>query len=187
MIAERVIPRLNLKGGETVVDLCCGAGHNFPYLLSAIGPKGKLIGVDLAENMLARAQNRVNALGWDNVTLVLGDAAELRFLLPDSVDVIFCSLALAIIPDRLSALKSMRQILKPNGRLAVIDWKPFSGWLRVMNPLIYISMLPLPSTNTAIFRRASESAELVKQVFPKMSYDEYCGGSLYVVIASAES
>jgi demethylmenaquinone methyltransferase/2-methoxy-6-polyprenyl-1,4-benzoquinol methylase len=168
-----------------VVDLCCGAGHNFPYVLAAVGPEGKLIGVDLSENMLARARERVAAQGWNNVTLMLGDASDLGFLLPDSVEVILCSLALSIIPDRVAALKSIKRCLKRNGRLAVIEWKPFSGWRRVMNPLIYISMLPLPNTNRAIFRRASESAELVRQVFPKVSYQEYYGGSLYVVIASS--
>jgi len=186
LIAEQVIPRLNLKGGETIVDLCCGAGHNFPFLLSVIGPKGRLIGVDLAEGMLAKAQSRIMAKHWDNVTLILGDAGDLRFLLPHSIDVIFCSLALSIIPDRVHVLESMKKLLKPSGQLVVVDWKPFSGPLRLLNPLIYLSMLPLPNTNAAIFDRSSQSPELVRKVFPKVAYDEYYSGSLYVVIASTQ-
>jgi demethylmenaquinone methyltransferase/2-methoxy-6-polyprenyl-1,4-benzoquinol methylase len=186
LIAERVLPRLTLTGGETVVDLGCGAGHNFPYLQRVIGPKGRLIGVDLSENMLARAQHRIDTEGWSNVALVLGDASDLRFLQPNSIDIIFCSLALSILPDRVLALESIKHLLRPHGQLAVIDWKPFSGLLRVLNPLIYLSMLPLPSTNIAL-RRSSQTADLVKHVFPKTVYEEYYGGSLYVVLATNAS
>jgi len=185
LIVREVIPRLGLKGGETVLDVGCGAGHNFPHLLAAIGSQGNLIGVDLAENMLALARRRVEANGWRNVALVLGNANDLDFLQPQSIDVAFYSLSFAILPDRLAALDTVARALKPGGRLVVIDWQPFSGWWRVMNPLIYLSMSGLPSSNTALFKRAPESAALVTQVFPNSEYREHYAGSLYVVIAAS--
>ena len=183
LIARHVIPRLALKGGETVLDVGCGAGHNFPHLLAAIGPQGRLIGTDLAENMIARARSRVEAHGWKNVTLVLGNAGDLAFLRPKSIDVVFCSLSFSILPDRLLALDTMTRVLKPGGRLAVVDWKPFSGWLRFANPLIYVTMAALPSTNAALFGRSAQSEHLVTSVFPDAEYHEYYAGSLYVMIA----
>ena len=185
LIARQVVPRLGLKGGETVLDVGCGAGHNFPYLLPAIGPRGRLIGVDVAENMVARARRRVETHGWKNVALVLGNAGDLAFLRPHSIDVVFCSLSFSILPDRLLALEAMTQALKPGGRLAIVDWKPFSGWWRLANPLVYLSMAALPNTNTALFHRSAQSAELITRVFPETEYREYYAGSLYVVIAAA--
>ena len=185
LIARQVVPRLGLNGGETVLDVGCGAGHNFPYLLEAIGPGGRLIGIDLAEKMAARARHRIVSHGWQNVTLVLGNAADLGFLRPRSIDVVFCSLSFSILPDRLRALDTIATVLKPGGRLAVVDWKPFSGWWRAVNPLIHLSMMALPCSNRALFERAAQSAELVTRVFPDAEYSEYYAGSLYVVIAAA--
>jgi demethylmenaquinone methyltransferase/2-methoxy-6-polyprenyl-1,4-benzoquinol methylase len=186
LIAREVIPGLGLKGGETVLDVGCGAGHNFPYLLEAIAPEGRLIGVDVAERMLARARRRVEASGWKNVDLILGNAGELGFLQPHSVDVVFCSLSFSILPDRMLALEAMTRVLVPGGSLVVVEWKPFSGWWRIANPLVYLSMTALPATNAAIFSRAAESAELVTRVFPTAEYHEYYAGSLYVVTATAD-
>jgi flavin-dependent dehydrogenase/ubiquinone/menaquinone biosynthesis C-methylase UbiE len=184
LIVQQVLPRLALRGGETVLDLGCGAGHNFPHLRAAIGAEGNLVGVDLSENMLALARHRVEEQRWRNVGLVLGNANDLKFLRPQSIDVVFCSLSFAMLPDRLAALEAIATVLKRGGRLAIIDWQPFSGWWRFVNPLIYLSMSGLPSSNTALFKRAPESAALVTRVFPNAEYSEHYAGSLYVVIAA---
>src|SRR5262245_57717183 len=73
-----VLPRTGLSKGDSVLELCCGAGHNFPYLLAAIGSEGRLIGIDFSPNMLAKAQARVQRKGWTNVKLICGDAAHLE-------------------------------------------------------------------------------------------------------------
>jgi ubiquinone/menaquinone biosynthesis C-methylase UbiE len=186
LIAREVLPRLGLQGGETVLDVGCGTGHNFLYLLNAIGPRGRLIGVDLAEGMLIRARRRIESHGWKNVQLVLGNAGDLGFLRPHSIDVVFCSLSLSLLPDRTQALDTMADVLTRHGRVAVIEWKPFSGWWRLANPLVYLSMSALPSTNAVIFNRAAESATLIRQLFPEAEYHEYFGGSLYLVVARAD-
>jgi demethylmenaquinone methyltransferase/2-methoxy-6-polyprenyl-1,4-benzoquinol methylase len=185
LIARQVVPRLGLRGGETVLDVGCGAGHNFPYLIEGVGPGGRVIGLDLSEKMLERARQRVRSHGWSNVSLLLGDASDLGFLLPHTIDVVFCSLSFSILPDRTLALATVAGALKAGGRLAVLDWKPFSGWWRLVNPLIHLSMSALPATNATIFHRAAQSADLIRSAFPDTEYREYYAGSLFLVIATA--
>lgn len=72
---------LALPPGATVVDVGCGTGLNFASTLAAIGPAGRIIGIDASSGMLAAALRRVQVAGWDNVTLVAGDARALLDLL----------------------------------------------------------------------------------------------------------
>ena len=87
------------------------------------------------------------------------------------------------MPNRLAVLQAIRDILKPGGRLAIVEAQPFSGIAAVFNPLLYASMLPVPSNNQAIFHEAARSLECIKQVFPHYQYAEHYSGFIYVVIA----
>src|ERR1700728_2574877 len=66
----RAVQALGLRPGDTVVDIACGTGLNFPLLEKVVGPGGRIVGVDLTDAMLARAQDRIAANGWGNVSLV---------------------------------------------------------------------------------------------------------------------
>src|SRR5947209_14946962 len=80
----RAVQALGLRPGDSVIDVACGTGLNFPLLQKAIGPGGRIVGVDLTDAMLARAEDRVEANGWSNVSLVQADAAGFGF--PAEVD-----------------------------------------------------------------------------------------------------
>src|ERR1700721_567653 len=60
----RAVQALGLSAGDTVIDMACGTGLNFPLLQQAVGPGGRIVGVDLTDAMLARAQDRIAANGW---------------------------------------------------------------------------------------------------------------------------
>src|SRR6202035_6055538 len=75
----RAVQALDLRAGDTVVDMACGTGLNFSLLEKAIGPAGRIIGVDLTDAMLAQAQDRIETNGWRNVNLVQADAARFGF------------------------------------------------------------------------------------------------------------
>ena len=81
---ERRYRRLTVEGlrlspGDTVVDVACGTGLNFPLLEEKVGPTGRIVGVDLTDAMLEKARERVDREGWQNVELVRSDAAEYDF------------------------------------------------------------------------------------------------------------
>ncbi|UPM44014.1 class I SAM-dependent methyltransferase [Halocatena salina] len=72
----RAVDALELSRGDTVVELGCGTGANFPLLRKRVGPSGRVVGVDLTPAMLQRARRRVERAGWDNITLLRGDAGQ---------------------------------------------------------------------------------------------------------------
>ncbi|MGC9396719.1 MAG: class I SAM-dependent methyltransferase [Anaerolineae bacterium] len=75
---REAVAGLDLHASDTVLDLACGTGSNFPYLQQAVGSSGHIIGLDYTPAMLAEARKRVARARWDNVTLIRGDAAQLR-------------------------------------------------------------------------------------------------------------
>lgn len=112
-IQKDAIRRLNLKGGELVLDLGCGPGDGMRQI-GALGAKA--VGLDYSEGMLAQAKPRIIAQG----RLTRGDAGQLPFR--DAVfDRIVCTNSFHHYPDRVAALKEMRRVLKRGGQLVLVD------------------------------------------------------------------
>jgi demethylmenaquinone methyltransferase/2-methoxy-6-polyprenyl-1,4-benzoquinol methylase len=127
---------LALDSGETVLDVGCGPGPNFPALRDRVGGSGRVLGVDVSQGMVARARGRVADAGWRNVHPVRADAAALP--LPDgALDAAYATLSLSAVPDLDGTLAELRRTLRPGGRLAVFDARPFqSGPGRLLNPVV---------------------------------------------------
>jgi demethylmenaquinone methyltransferase/2-methoxy-6-polyprenyl-1,4-benzoquinol methylase len=117
----RAARALGLRAGATVVEVACGTGLNFPLLENAIGPSGRLIGVDLTDAMLDRARRRVADHAWRNVELVQADAAAFAF--PDGVDAILSTYALTQVAECGTVVAHGAAALAPGGRWAVLDLK----------------------------------------------------------------
>lgn len=73
---ERAVAAMELAPGDTVVDMGTGTGANLRFLREAVGPDGRVIGIDISPRMLRRARHLVDAEGWENVTLVEGDIRD---------------------------------------------------------------------------------------------------------------
>lgn len=117
----QVVEALELEPGSVVADIGTGSGYWVPYLSQTIGPAGKLYAVDIQQEMLAFVERKVNELRLTNVTTVLSHENDTR-LEAGSVD-------LALLVDVYYELRSpralmsnIRKILKPKGRLAIIDF-----------------------------------------------------------------
>jgi demethylmenaquinone methyltransferase/2-methoxy-6-polyprenyl-1,4-benzoquinol methylase len=116
---RRAVRALCLRPGDSVIDIACGTGLNFPLIEEVIGPGGRLVGVDFTDAMLAHAQDRIETNGWSNASLVLGDAADFQF--PSHVDAILSTYALSQVPDCGAVIAHGAAALSAGGRWVVLD------------------------------------------------------------------
>jgi len=120
---HRTIERLQLQAGERVLDICCGSGASAIPAAEAVGPKGSVLGVDLAENLLQRARAKAISQGLQNVEFRVGDMLNLG--LPEShFDAVVCVLGIFFVPDMPAAVRSLWHVLCPGGKLAITTWGP---------------------------------------------------------------
>ncbi len=130
---------LALQPGESVLDIGCGSGLLTEAIATAVGPEGRVIAMDRSDEMVAAATSRCATFA--QVVVSSGDVCELG--LPDeSVDAVTCTQVLLYVADVPRALAEMTRVLKPGGRVAVLetDWRGV-----VMNASD-------PSLTTRIFR-----------------------------------
>ena len=109
-----------LNRGQTALDLCTGTGALAIELWRQVRPDGRVIGVDLSAPMLARAPSRAG------LEFLVGDATSLPY--PDhSFDAVAIGFGLRNIVDREAAIEEMRRVLRPGGRLAILEFSPPAG------------------------------------------------------------
>jgi demethylmenaquinone methyltransferase/2-methoxy-6-polyprenyl-1,4-benzoquinol methylase len=123
---KQAIRSLTLNHGGTVVDLGCGTGLNFSLLQEQVGPRGRIIGVDLTDAMLDEAATRIAANRWSNVDLVKRDVAA--YVFPSPVDGILSTFALTLVPEFDEAIRNGALALQPGKRFVILDFKSPSGW-----------------------------------------------------------
>lgn len=141
---RRAVQALQLKPGDTVVEIGCGTGLNFGLIQRAVGLRGRIVGLDLTDAMLAQARRRVQAHGWNNVTLRQVDALEFEF--PTRVDAILSTYALTLVPDCAEVIARGSAALSPGGRWVVLDTKlpdDAPGWVA---PLALAALRPFAVT-----------------------------------------
>jgi arsenite methyltransferase len=109
-----------LKSGQRVVDVGCGAGIDSLIAASMVGPTGQVIGVDMTPAMLAKARRAAAEAGLNNVEFREGYGEALP--VPDGwADVIISNGVLNLMPDKAAGLQEMARALKPGGRLQIGD------------------------------------------------------------------
>jgi demethylmenaquinone methyltransferase/2-methoxy-6-polyprenyl-1,4-benzoquinol methylase len=118
---RRAVGALGLRPGDSVVEIACGTGLNFPLIEQEIGPTGRIVGVDVTDAMLAQAQHRIVTSGWSNVSLVQADAAEFEF--PTGVHAILATYPHALLPESGQVIAHGAAALSPGGRWVVLDLK----------------------------------------------------------------
>jgi len=109
-----------LQSGEYVLDVGCGAGVDSLVAALMVGPSGRVAGVDLIPEMLARARDNLAQTPLAHVIFLAAAADHLPF--PDAVfDVVISNGVLNLVVDKPQALREVRRVLKPGGRLQIAD------------------------------------------------------------------
>ncbi|MCJ8289086.1 MAG: methyltransferase domain-containing protein [Crocinitomicaceae bacterium] len=136
---KRAVELLDLKDGQTLIDIACGTGANFKHI-NALNLELDIYGTDLSEGMLKKGQTTINKNNWNNITLFQADARELTpSLIKEQTkqdlrfDRVICVLGLSVIPDWNQVLDKMLDLLNENGVIVIVDVfaekRNFNTWL----------------------------------------------------------
>ncbi|GAA0335461.1 methyltransferase domain-containing protein [Actinoallomurus spadix] len=117
-----MLEELDVRAGQTVLDLGCGPGTDLDSLADAVGPGGEVVGVDLEQRMVDTARERT--AGRASVEVRLGDVHDLP-LTDDVADRARTDRVLQHVADPVRALGEIRRVLRPGGRLVMgePDWE----------------------------------------------------------------
>jgi ubiquinone/menaquinone biosynthesis C-methylase UbiE len=118
---ERAAQVLDLQSGERVLLVGVGTGADLPLL----PPGVEAVGIDLSPEMLAKAQSRLPLPGR-TVSLIQGDATQLQ-MKDGEFDAAIMSLVLSVVPDPVSCLRETLRVIRPGGRVVILDKFLFEG------------------------------------------------------------
>lgn len=171
------VQALNPARGDTVVEIGCGTGLNFGYLQGRIGEKGRIVGVDLSEQMLEKAAERVRRNGWKNVTLVNRDAAKYDF--PEGMSRAISTFALTLVPEYDAVTRRTSAALGRDGRMVVLDLRKPERWPEwLLNAAVALTR-PFGVTLDLAERKPWRAME---RHFSRVEYDELFGGFAFLAV-----
>ena len=174
------VEALKLQPGDTVLELACGTGINFPLFQRYIGPAGRIVGVDLTDSMLEQANKRVARHGWKNVTLIQHDGST--FQIPPEVNAVFSSFALSLFPDTGQVLMNIANSLVPGGRLALLELQTPKFWPSWIASTAVALMRPFAVTEDWVARRPWEIIRsTIKEEFDTVEVTERFFGLTYLI------
>lgn len=111
---------VNLREGETVLDLGSGAGNDCFIARKFVGDAGEVIGLDMTEEMVSLARSNAAKFGFANVRFVLGEIENMP-IESSSVDAVLSNCVLNLVPDKSKAFAEMYRVIREGGRFSVSD------------------------------------------------------------------
>lgn len=119
-LAAEMVARSAPQPGERVLDACCGAGASALLAGAAVGPEGRVDGVDLASGLLAYARTRAAAAGLPQLVLTQGDVTA--WDTDEPYDLVQCAYGVFFLPDMSVDGDRLVALCRPGGRVVVLTW-----------------------------------------------------------------
>ena len=116
--AEQLMTRVGPNRGDSVIDVACGTGIVARVARERLGPEARIVGVDVAPAMLAVARTVDPTIDWRQ-----GDAVSLPVSDAERFTVLTCHQGLQFMRDKPAAIREMRRVLAPGGRVAIATWR----------------------------------------------------------------
>jgi ubiquinone/menaquinone biosynthesis C-methylase UbiE len=120
---KRLVELIEVTEKANVLDIAAGRGASLFPAIKKVGPKGSVIGIDIAEGMVKETNNDISLTGFSNAKMILMDAEDLKF--EDSTfDFVLCGLSIFFFPHYEIALTEALRVLKPNGHIGISTFCP---------------------------------------------------------------
>jgi ubiquinone/menaquinone biosynthesis C-methylase UbiE len=178
-VRQKAVELLNLKEGNRVLDVGCGPGGSFPYLVHAVGPSGQVLGVEISPVISINARRRIDKNGWRNVEVIEADARIVHLtgtfdgLLMFATDVILLE----------EALENIFPHLRDKARVVVFGAKLSNHRVgRILNPVLKM-LFNLTFSTTP--RLDYQPWRLVAKRVEKLDIEEYFLGLMFLASGSA--
>ena len=172
---ERLVARLPVRPGDTVLDVGCGTGLCLPLLHDKVGPTGRIVGIDASEDMLQVAADRVTTHGWDNVRLVAAPAERAPIEGPADA-ALFCAVH-DVLQSR-AALGQVFEHLRPGAAVAAGGGKSPGPWLRHMRGWVHALHAPF----VADFTGFDKPWRLLAEFVPDLRVQENSFGAGFLAL-----
>ena len=120
-VNDALLAACAVRPGERVLDIGCGAGGSTFALAAAVGAAGRVLGLDLSEPLLGRAEERRDELALGQVRFEKGDAQDYPFQ-PGAFDLAASRFGVMFFADPVAAFRNVARALRPGGRLVFVAW-----------------------------------------------------------------
>ena len=178
-VRQKAVELLNLKSGDRVLDVGCGPGGSFPYLVHAVGSSGEVVGVEISPEISVNARRRIAKNRWKNVEVIEAAAQEVQ--LTGMFDGLLMFAAADVYASE-EALENIFPHLRDNARIAAFGAKLSSNRLGViLNPVLRM-LFKLSFSTTP--RPNYEPWHLLAERVEKLEIKEYFGGSMFLASGS---
>lgn len=118
---KEAVEKLNIKPNTNILDVACGPGYNFKYIIEYLDKNVKITAIDISDEMILLAEKEATKLQITNIFIEKHDINKYGNKLENNFDYIIVNLGLSVFNEWKDVIKKLKMLLKENGKICVID------------------------------------------------------------------